>query len=989
MLQRPKCCLKNRKIIVQFLCIVFFGVVAGRAYAHIGSTNACVSDVMTCANCSCMDYVKPECQLPVSFTFRQSAEAICSRFGRPVSPPKIRLATGGIYQDFEHGQIGTYSKWASGSGNSMPNFVLRASWPQTGLAEVDWASTAPYRYEYFKVHLTVDDEKKEKVTEAEVQKWPSSGDHTFNLAGATTYLVEIEGCDYPDSCPHGRSNPIYLENLSSLATFIEFVPGRPPPNSPPGTIGPPAQLHESVPLKEAYPPMSSPGKFLDVPDTVVITDREVEPLLKSFCDKPLLAPKSDDKHGGEIEDGVLLAFLGLIQLKEFCGSSGANDFASRMAQDINRAVVISRPGTDVERVVHVAILIAVGSAIGAAILALVLAAGGIFIGPVPPVLAAILFAITGGLLGAELGDRTYHAGDYDMRLLGIIRAYYEFGTSLDNVDPKLRAYIADHLLTVNGPASKRVDYLKIYELPTPVPETENHLWMTESARYLTNNILSQRLKDAGKAVPKDLDNDQNGMTAYLLQRMQNMLVKDSYEINARPYDRLTYAALVNLVDFATAYSGPCFVVAPPGMPSSPTTCDVARAARNCLDFQTAKFAAGSNELRRAAPFRRKPEFRDYPRFWTTGGDDLTWRHFGLIGGSSEFKRDRYYRLMQGSEGILIDTYQAAYRPPVMVTDLLRYPPGSSPYLQSFHATERDTNEVEIYYRDRDYLISAGGHFDPGTGFVNAGLHDIDALTFNALELAAGEDGWTQPTTLMPTLEGSDTRDFVRIAGSTDPRKRINTCVAPGFACGMNPVLPAGLPEACQIHKGNWTFINFHSQSSTCPLDYGFYVVFYKKPCGNDVQCKEAAGNPSDGGSFGFFEAVPAWPWDFQVFVDQASAANSNWRYEYSKVNEYASLFTPFGKTTFQLSEESNLWPIVSYGPTSMQTKPERRLVAWPVTAGGLMSTPMRACIYIDNRRLGQRLILDHTDVLHPRRAIVKPSMECVCPLSNACLNPSG
>lgn len=990
--------LRYFRLLVTLLCagVACLGHGLARALPNpcVSSYQLCTSG--TCDN-SCMDYVKDLCTPPVSFTKGLTNTAFCARFGNPVSPPKMRLSTGGILQDFEFGQIATYSSWASSGGKPMPGFVLRASRSRTDgrSVSVDWNSTAPYSYEFFKVHITLDNEKADKSKEVHVQQFARSGSLPLSMDnGHGTYIVEVEGCDYPDTCPQGRSNPVNLDYLPLMSPkSFGLFPGPSPPGAPPGT-GPDIELFESVPLKALPPPALSTGQLLDVPDPVVMPYVEVAPLMKGYCAQGLHDTNQDDtRHNGELSDDVLVAQLGLLQAGDFCqapDSTDTTEFSKKIDSAIVSAIVKSHAGTDVGKVAHVAAVTAVGAAIGLLILALVTNPLNLVFGSMSPLLSAVVFAVSGGLLGAALDLATYQAGDYDMRLLGLVRTYYEFGYLLDKTNTTGKTPAKDRLadlLTVRGPASERKEQLHILKLPTPVPETENHLWMTETSRYLTNNILAKRLKDAGQPVPKELDNDKNGMTAYLLQRLQDMLVRDSYEENGRPYERLTFAALVNLADFASAYSTQCLVAPPPGAPAPPTTCDVARAARNGLDFQAAKFAAGTNQLRRAAPFRRRSEFSGYPRMWTTGGDDLTWRHFGLLGGSDTYVHDRYYRMMDGSEGMLIATYQATWRPPVMVTDLMRFPDGSPGYLQTFHATERGTNVVEVYSRTPDYLISAGGRFEPGTGFVNNALDDIDAALLHLLKISGGEEAWTQPTTLMPTMEGGDLRDFVRIEGHTDATKRFNTCVAPGFACGVNPKLPAGLPEACQIHSGNWTFINFNAGTSACPFRYGYYAVFYKQSCAKDDACKSASGEPADGGSFGFFEAVPAGMWDFPLFPAAVLAQNGTWKFEFGKVNEYSSPYYQFGKTVFQLSDDSTTFPVISHGPTSAPTMPIRRLALWPIASGTLMTAPKRGCVYIDNARLNERLILDHINVSHPMRALVKRNTECNCPLSLACLNP--
>jgi hypothetical protein len=246
--------------------------------------------------------------------------------------------------------------------------------------------------------------------------------------------------------------------------------------------------------------------------------------------------------------------------------------------------------------------------------------------------------LIGGVIGLFVGGFVLRdpPGDYDMRLTGLLQMVYRFPAE---IDPTTRDKLIDNLLTVRGPAKERKEFVWISGVPTPALETENHLWMTESARYLTNNLLADRFAKNGQAVPGEYDNDANGMTDWALQGLRLFLVQDFYELNSCPYAPLILGAIQNLADFA-AFNQFCMQVPPAGTPTLSRRCDVARAARNVLDFQATKFAVSSNELRRAAPFRRQPPFRDYTRLLTNGGDDLAWHYLAYTGGSPFLRDER-------------------------------------------------------------------------------------------------------------------------------------------------------------------------------------------------------------------------------------------------------------------------------------------------------------------------------------------------------------
>jgi len=68
---------------------------------------------------------------------------------------------------------------------------------------------------------------------------------------------------------------------------------------------------------------------------------------------------------------------------------------------------------------------------------------------------------------------------------------------------------------------------------------------------------------------------------------------------------------------------------------------------------------------------------------------------------------------------------------------------------------------------------------------------------------------------------------------------------------------------------------------------------------------------------------------------------------------------------------------------------ERDLGKWPIGQGPLLNSPRQACIFVDNLKLRQRLIIDNTNAMKPRRSIIPTTMaeRCGCPLTDICLSP--
>jgi hypothetical protein len=131
-------------------------------------------------------------------------------------------------------------------------------------------------------------------------------------------------------------------------------------------------------------------------------------------------------------------------------------------------------------------------------------------------------------------------------------------------------------------------------------------------------------------------------------------------------------------------------------------------------------------------------------------------------------------LSGGYVGAVIPLAVSTYRPSDLILDILMNPNHRNFFQRVHH------DGVEIYASRPDYLITAGGYW-MGSPYTAFGASDSD------------DDGPAVTTTLMPTGHLVRSEDMIRIDGpdvtTIDARWRINTCVAPDFACGVNPVVP--------------------------------------------------------------------------------------------------------------------------------------------------------------------------------------------------------
>lgn len=919
--------------------------------------------------CQCLTTVEPICHPTDKILETFIARGGCDAFGKPLNRVRPRLAFGGTFQSFDFGEIAHYPTFAGGA--KTPDFMLSAFQPRSStppgnrlpIISVRWGPTKPYSYDKFIIRW--DRENNETSVEAQHEDdkqqadvgTGEGGSYRIDARDQGTYAIYVQGCNegfWGSSCDQGWSFPVYVDHLPRS---IQPVP-------PPATN--PAMFQ-------------TPSGIVDVPDLAKVSFEEEFRILSRQCGE-LRELREDEAHYSELNGGPALAWLRAADLIDayplppvplpgqvppphltdpLRGGHCYKDPAA-LRDAVSKAIVdskqVTRVGTDASGLARTAVAAALGMSIAALLVFLVFPFFTTLLGPIAAAIGIGVGMLAGILLFKSM------PGDYDMRLVDYVAIYHVYGNKLST---PARDHLVDTLLSERGGEDERTEYLYLSGLPTPIPETENHIWSTEVSRYLTNNILHDRKSN------EEYDNDKNGMTKWVLAGLQQFLTDDFYELNSRPYAAISYHALQTLANFAAVGAGNCTQLVDPNVPAQSSRCDVRRAARSVLDYVNARFALSSSELRRAVPFRRKPEFRSYPRLLTNGGDDMSWRLWAYTGGSDFVREERNSLLMESADGYILSALRGSYRPPLIITDLMRSAgfPGDTD-VQRFRSRARDSSTAEAYYRTLDYLISAGGRFEDGKGLVSDWF-------------SGEENAWALPTTLMPRKHGDDIRDFVRIAGSTDPWERHNLCVGPGFACGMNPIVPAGLPSACQKTVGNWTFIDFTRNTKECPFGYGYFVAVYKEACSSD-DCEDAASDPEPG-SFGFFEATP-WR-SFETYISDVLALNEPEDFVFDKVNVYRS---PTGRhISFVVHGDEEKWNIVSYGDIASVIKPEREFDKWPIADGRLISSPERACLFIDNLKLNQRLIIDHTDTMKPRRSIISLAFKerCGCPLIDVCLSP--
>jgi hypothetical protein len=319
-----------------------------------------------------------------------------------------------------------------------------------------------------------------------------------------------------------------------------------------------------------------------------------------------------------------------------------------------------------------------------------------------------------------------------------------------------------------------------------IPETENHVLMIATIRYLTNQLLYQRDHDPSHDNRRNGDPDHSRPTCLdqVLGLLRNYLRDDFAEYNAKNYQEETRHALLNLSTYA--YDG-----------------EVRLGARMVLDYISAHIAVSSNDLRRMVPFRRRneginvqpianePRHLDVSLLDAHGADPMSGQ-FALLAGNTRAYQRPNNRVWPGensaarpwrwaitpnfSSELTLGAVSAYRLPPsihdLFVNDLHRR------FFQRLHrhpleepGQQRNCENMEIYSGSPSYLITAGGKPAPyvipgylGFGFQRQNLGVAVPTSFMPTNRSAGDNGSCQQlanSVAMPTAASNWTLTMLR------------------------------------------------------------------------------------------------------------------------------------------------------------------------------------------------------------------------------------
>lgn len=377
-----------------------------------------------------------------------------------------------------------------------------------------------------------------------------------------------------------------------------------------------------------------------------------------------------------------------------------------------------------------------------------------------------------------------------------------------------------------------------------IEETENHLLMQNSSRYLKNKLMMAELSQQGHREEFDIIAELNeDLRIWLLKRMERIAEEDFVEYNSKPYGRLSHFSLLNLIDFACDIQWEYDLSAQ--MQQADASCDdkdraVVTAAAAVFDLSAAKAAVGSLNGRRLIPYRRlvvenKKYYDGRPLTELGQGADTMIAALQVWTGQMRFAP--LGKAKPHTFGQLVFYSTSRYRPDAMILDIAV--DKATPRQQQYrHATR------EAYVSGDGWLITAGGTDERAAQGLT--LPGATIYAFSPTD----DRGVGVPTTLMTdavvdeaveTKPFSKVQDFLRFDGKEldwgvdDGNGLIsysnNNCIAGAFACGLRPRKPTGFDDASCTKPIGDKFVAIDSTLCAAigsPADpaRGIYIAFY-------------------------------------------------------------------------------------------------------------------------------------------------------------------
>jgi hypothetical protein len=508
-----------------------------------------------------------------------------------------------------------------------------------------------------------------------------------------------------------------------------------------------------------------------------------------------------------------------------------------------------------------------------------------------------------------------------------------------------------------------------------IEETENHLLMINTSKYLMNQMIVDQLVDEDDKETFRSYND--GIREWLLSRLQRIVEDDFVEYNSRPYQGFSIGSILNIHDFAADDS-------------------LKTAAASVLDLAATKMALGSSMGRRIVPFRRLAGTNARFAYGENPAEPKPQRLFDLgfesdhliavmllWAGQVHHTGERMASLGAASEMAFAAT--SDYRPHELI--LAVAVEKGVQYEQWIHHAG-----WEHYSGSKGWLLTAGG---TSTGFAQTALVAPFSLPFTpplGAELGFLKDenrGAGVPTTLLPhstAVRQDRYTDFLRFEGmvrlwkkdSPDDPQPIsfegNLCLDRGFACGIRLIVPPAV-EPCLTRFADTPMNLFFIDSAACGpwADAArFFVVVYRQQCSLGYElCK--------GGKWGFIEAVDTSPGqtlqDFASATVQRNAGRfSSWEAAGGGDGIDSLAYVSWGSGTILFDPDLHDSDSDATGILLIDggQDPRGELENWDRASGDILNYSGDARVTIGRPNDPRRIEIDFNDVNDPKRVLPVP-----------------
>jgi hypothetical protein len=335
-------------------------------------------------------------------------------------------------------------------------------------------------------------------------------------------------------------------------------------------------------------------------------------------------------------------------------------------------------------------------------------------------------------------------GDYDFTLIALTVVAKKWLTDLS---PAAGQNLLDNLLVLKGP-----NLLAEKWFLGLIPESENHLLLSNVSCYLTNEVLHERTQQ------DEYDNGKNGVHTYLMAYLGKINDNGFYEYNSKPYSSWSIRALQFLYSYTVNE-------------------EIKTLTRTILDRLFFKYASQTWRGYLSGPFRRRHDhLRDSLRENDT--------YAGWLLAFTDYipdQEDPNWIVNDYLTFILAGRVQS-YMPPQEFLDLAL---DKSKFIW---ARAKHSN-LEVTYREPSFAIFGGGHSDL------------------AYPIPTDEDAVVRPTCLLTDDGATKMSELLRF----EPKQFFwanNTGVYRNFACGLNPAVPANL--TIKRVDGNFLFMEVGS-----------------------------------------------------------------------------------------------------------------------------------------------------------------------------------